>query len=519
MKVVTVDEMRSIEAASEAHGTSTAQLMENAGLAVAEQARDALGDLKSEHIVVLVGPGNNGGDGLVAARHLDDWGARVHVFVCGKRSAGEAHLEELRDRAADVREFSGESQLAELKPVLESATMVIDAILGTGHARPLQGVIGAVCAALNEAKAERRELLIMALDVPTGLDADTGVVDEATPMADATIALGYPKVGLFLFPGADRVGHLYVADIGIPPGLDDDVGLEVASPGWAAARLPKRPISANKGTFGKVLVVAGSASFIGAANLACAGAIRAGAGLVTLATPRSLVSAVAAALPEVTYVPLEEAGWGEVDGPRAADQIIEALPAYDSVLVGPGLGQGGGSTHLVTRLIESLPPDCKAKFVVDADGLNILSQVSAWWTKLPGAVVTPHPGEMARLMGRSVGDVQASRIDVARGAAASWDGTVLLKGAYSVVAGSGTRAIINPFANPALATAGTGDVLAGVVASLLAQGLEAFEAAVVGAYLHGAAGEDLRDALGDSGVAASDLPMRIPTVMQRLRGD
>ena len=519
MRVVTVDEMRRIEAESEARGVSTAQLMENAGLAVAEQARDALGDLKSEHVVVLVGPGNNGGDGLVAARHLDDWGARVHVYVCGERPTDDPHLETLRDRVADVRELRGDAPSAELRRALDNAAMVVDAMLGTGRSRPLQGPIAAACGALAEAKGTRRGPFVLALDVPTGLDADTGAVDPATPAADATVALGYPKVGLFLFPGAERVGHLSVADLGIPDGLDAEAGLEVASPDWVAARLPERPISANKGSFGKTLIVAGSASFIGAANLACAGAVRSGAGLVTLAAPRSLIPAVAAALPEVTYVPLDETAWGEVDGPSAAAQVLDALSGYDSALVGPGLGQGEGSVGLVSGLAEGIDRIPGVRLALDADALNILSRMNEWWTKLPGAVVTPHPGEMARLTGRSVEAVQSSRIEVARAAAETWGAAVLLKGAYSVTALAGERTVINPFANPALATAGTGDVLAGIVVSLLAQGLPPFDAAVAAAYLHGAAGEEVRGALGDAGAAASDLPLRIPPVMQGLRGE
>ncbi len=516
MKVVTVDEMRRIEAESQACGISTDRLMENAGLAVAEQIRHALGELKSEHLVILVGPGNNGSDGLIAARHLDDWGARVHVYICGKRPKPDVHLRELLDRAADVREVVDESFLQGLERAMDSATIVIDAMLGTGRSRALNGVIGAACAAVKAAKDQRPFLRIMALDVPTGLDADDGSIDEATPRADATIALGYPKVGLFLFPGAAHVGHLYVADIGIPSGLDSDVGLEVASPNWVATRLPKRPISANKGIFGKVLVVAGSSNFIGAANLACAGAVRTGAGLVTLATPRSLIPAVATALPEVTYVPLPEVAWGEVDGPTAAGEILNTLPSYDSVLIGPGLGQGAGSVSMVTNIFLGLIESELPRFVIDADGLNILSSIPRWWRRFPGAVVTPHPGEMARLTGQTVREVECGRIGVSRGARDLWDTNVLLKGAYSIITGD-SKTMINPFANPALATAGTGDVLGGIVASLVAQGLMGFEAAVVGAYLHGTAGEDVREVMGDAGSAASDLLKHIPPVIKRLR--
>ena len=199
--------------------------------------------------------------------------------------------------------------------------------------------------------------------------------------------------------------------------------------------------------------------------------------------------------------------------------MLDALPAYDSALVGPGLGQGEGSVGLVNGLVEGIGGVPGVRLALDADALNILSRMAVWWTKLPGAVVTPHPGEMARLTGRSVEQVQSSRIEIARAAAEHWGAAVLLKGAYSVTALVGERTVINPFANPALATAGTGDVLAGVVASLLAQGLPPFDAAVAAAYLHGAAGEDMREALGDAGAAASDLPLRIPPVMQRLRGE
>ena len=518
MKVVTVEQMKELEAATESRGTSTDTLMQNAGLAVAQRARSLLGEMKGEHVCVLIGPGNNGGDGLVAAQHLNDWGARIHIFLCTPRPEGDPLLEVLVDLAVDINHVSGESDNDALKRSLGSATLVVDAVLGTGRSRTLEGTIRVGLEMVQAAKKRRSELLILSVDVPSGLDADTGACDSATPWADLTVSLGFPKVGHFYFPGAAKVGRLEIAEIGIPSDLAADIPLDVASPAYVRSILPPRYLNANKGTFGRVMVVAGSANYIGAAFFACAGAVRTGAGLVTLAAPKSIVPLIATQLPEVTFVPLEEAKWGVSRGVDGAKQVHQALTTYDTLLVGCGMGQEAHTSEMVRHLLTSMPSSLTPRIVVDADGLNILAKAPNWWQRIhENAVITPHPGEMRRLVDTSLEAVQTDRLKVARVAAATWRKTVLLKGAYSIIVAPAGQAVINPFANPALATAGTGDVLSGIVAGLLAQGLSPFHAATAAAYVHGAAGEIVRSELGDAGAAASDLLLAIPKAIKDLK--
>jgi NAD(P)H-hydrate epimerase len=357
----------------------------------------------------------------------------------------------------------------------------------------------------------------MALDLPSGLDADSGAVDPSCPTADITVTLGYPKTGLYAFPGAERVGLLETVDIGVPPGLDDDVRLELMTDDWARAALPARPLSSHKGTFGSTLVVAGSASYVGAAYLAASAAGRSGAGLVTLAIPRSLVPAVAASAAEPTYLPLPEASPG-VPASGSADLVLERVGGYQSLLVGCGLGQAPETADMVERLLLSgadLPPT-----VVDADGLNLLSRYDSpgWWERMPyPAMVTPHPGEMARLARVSTAAIQGDRVGIAVEMARKWDKVVVLKGAFTVVAYPTGEAMLSPLANPGLATAGTGDVLAGAIAGLVAQGLGLERAAALGVYLHGRAADAVRDEMGDTGMIASDLLPALPRAIRTLK--
>ncbi len=517
MKVVTIEQMRRLESRCEARGISTDTLMENAGRAVAERIRSLIGDLHGEHIVALIGPGNNGGDGLVAARHLSDWGAKVHIVVCAPRKEPDTKMTTLVERGLDIIE--PEKSRAALAKLLPASRLVLDALLGTGRARPLQGAMRDALLRTMQEKRRRSDLRIVGLEVPSGLDADTAACDPATPHADVTIALGYPKVGMLQPPGSARVGKLEMANIGIPDILAKDIPLEMATREWAKKLLPVRPADANKGTFGRLLIVAGSVDYIGAAYLACAGALRTGAGLVTLATPKSLSQTVAKMLPEATHLPLEETAYGVMSGDAAAGQILEALPKYDALLIGCGLSQRLQVAGAIRKLLSSLPSSFNRKVVIDADALNILAQMPGWAKKTPKeAILTPHPGEMSRLTGLSIKEIQANRIDIARRMSAKWGKVVLLKGAYSVTASPGGQVIVNPFANPALATAGTGDILAGVTVALLGQGLSPVAAAALGAYLHGAAGELARSEIGDTGVIASDLLLRLPRVVTAIRG-
>ena len=513
MKIVTVEQMREMERRSEGAGVSTDALMETAGLAVAHRAGHLAGHLPGVPVVVLVGPGNNGGDGLVTARHLQSWGASVTAYLVSDRS-DDPKLAAATDKGVQVWQAASDPDMAHLKESLSQSHLAIDALLGTGRSRPLEGAVKAVISCLKEARSSKPDLRLLALDLPTGLDPDTGAVDPNCPIADVTVALGYPKVGFFSFPGVEHVGKLEVVDIGVPPGLDEDLKLELMERRWARDLLPVRPPNAHKGTFGRALVVAGSVNYVGAAYLACAGAYRAGAGLVTLAAAQSLHHTVAAKLAEVTHLPLPEAEPG-IPSRGAAQDIKETAADCDALLVGCGMGQASSVQAMLEELLlsgASLPPT-----VVDADGLNNLAAVPDWWRRLAtGGVLTPHPGEMSRLTGQETAVVQEDRIGSATRAASQWNQVVVLKGAYTVVAYPGGRALVSSFATPTLATAGTGDVLSGIIVGLMAQGLPPADAAALGVYLHGAAGEALRTELGDAGAIASDLLPLIPRVMREL---
>ncbi len=515
MKIVSSEQMRRIEGRSEQAGVPTGQLMENAGLAVARSVRRCLSRVVGAHVVILAGPGNNGGDGLVAARRLLAWGGRVTVYLTRPRS-GDSNLRQVLDRGAPVVAATDGDVSTRLRNDLRRAGIVVDALLGTGPSRPISGVMRTMLRELSRARMERPSLQLLALDLPTGLDADTGRVDPECVAADVTVTLGYPKVGQYTGSGGKYCGRVEVADIGVPAGLDD-VDLELMTGEWAGAALPDRPADAHKGTFGRVLLVTGSRRYVGAARLAAAAAGRSGAGLVTLAVPESLRAEAASGSPEPTYLPLPESSPG-AHSTTAADVILDRAGEYHAILVGCGLGQEAGTAKMVERLLyggHGLPP-----MVVDADGLNIMarSQQPGWWERLlRQAVVTPHPGEMGRLANETAAAVQYDRIGAAQRGAAKWNKIVVLKGAHTVVASPEGGAAISPFANPGLASAGTGDVLAGVIAGLLAQGLDLKDAASLGVYLHGLAGERVRRELSDTGMLAGDLLPALPAAIEELR--
>ncbi|MCX7911887.1 MAG: NAD(P)H-hydrate epimerase, partial [Dehalococcoidales bacterium] len=311
MKVVTAEEMHQIDRTCHEHGIPTAVLMENAGRAVAEEVKALLARPDGQHIVCLVGGGNNGGDGLVACRYLHEWGAGVTAYLCAPRPADDENLRRLREMGAPCIEASADHGMKNLEALLERATCIIDALLGTGKARPLEGTFKLALEKASRAQ-KIRGAKIVAVDLPSGMDADTGAVDPATPRADLTVTLGMPKLGFFNFPGTERLGRLKIADIGIPEVFTEHITTELLTPEWARSVLPVRPLNANKGTFGRVLVVAGSSNYIGAAYLACTGALRAGAGLVTLATAASIQPILATKLTEVTYLPLPESPPGAI---------------------------------------------------------------------------------------------------------------------------------------------------------------------------------------------------------------
>jgi len=551
VKVVTVKQMEHIESEADASGHSYAAMMEQAGKSVAE-AIAARESLQEARVLILVGPGNNGGDGLVAARYLSQEGARVTCYLYRDRDPAEDEnfrlVLEGEPRAVLAEDDEG---WAELTTLAAESDIVIDGLLGTGTRLPLRGGLAEMLQVLGPIVARRRETVggplisivpgprvarrsvpvVVGIDGPTGLAYDSGDIDPRTIPGNVTVTFAYPKIGHFRFPGAGAVGELVVADIGIDPALAEHVELEVATARMVGGWLPERSPDAHKGTFGRTMIAAGSLNYTGAAYLAGAAATRAGAGLVTMALPSVIQSAVATHLAEATYVLLPHA-MGVVSV-AAADVLREALEGYDALLIGPGLGQERETVDFLERLLggherqrsmgflrneesakaaASLPPT-----VIDADALNILAGWEDWPERLPpGTVLTPHPGEMARLMGVSIEQVQADRVGVAQRQAKAWGQVVVVKGAHTIVAAPDGRATIEPFANPGLATAGTGDVLAGAIVALRAQGLGAFEAAVGGAFVHGLAGEIAREEMGTVGMVAGDVLARLPRAFDRL---
>ena len=516
MKILTTSQMRQVEQECASIDLPPSVLMENAGKAVAEEVRRILGTIDSQNILILIGPGNNGGDGLVAARYLHDWGAKVSLYLFSQRSSDDQNFKLVQERSITCVEAPDDATLGRLDELLSSANAVIDALFGTGKARPLRGIFSEALDRVSEAKKKQPNLHIIALDLPSGLNADTGVVDAACLYVDTTITLGFPKVGLFNSPGAERVGRITVVDIGMPSSLVEEVTVELITSEWARSVLPQRPLMANKGSFGRVLVAAGSINYIGAAYLACSGALRVGAGLVALATATSLQPILASKLTEVTYLPLPESHRGIVS-PQAVRLISQQLNHYNVLLLGCGLGQNESVIKFISTLLfkrkSALPP-----LVLDADALNTLAKIPNWWQQLTNdAILTPHPGEMARLAGLSVDEVQRDRLDIAQELAREWHKMIVLKGAYTVIAAPDGQARISPVANPGLASAGTGDVLSGAIAGLVAQGLSLFDAAACGVYLHGEAGEMVLDRLGDAGMMATDLLPVLPLVIKQLK--
>jgi len=552
MKVVTVEEMRRIEAAADESGHSYATMMEQAGRAVA-QAVAACRELRDRKALVLVGPGNNGGDGLVAARYLAEAGAQVTCYLLKPRDpAQDENFRLIQERGVEIVLADEDKRRQALKRLTRAADAIVDALLGTGTRLPLKGPLAKTLELAGQTLTARRQPIqdtltspatpppagesawpfVVAVDGPTGLDYDSGALDKTAIPADLTVTFAYPKAGHFRFPGAGALGELVVADIGVDPALAADVALEVVTPRMTRDWLPSRPLDAHKGAFGKALIVSGSSNYVGAAYLAGAAATRAGAGLVTLALPAAIHTPVAARLAEATYLPLPHK-FGAIAA-EAVSILTERLNEYEALLLGPGLGQEKETAEFVRTLLcggtrrtlgfarveanetplPTLPP-----LIVDADGLNLLAQMDNWPQRLPAAsILTPHPGEMARLMGCAVDDVQANRAAAARSQAAAWDQVVVLKGAYTVVAAPDGRSAIEPFANPGLATAGTGDVLAGTIVALRAQGLGPFEAAAAGAYLHGLAGELARREMGAASAVAGDLLLHLPQAWQRVTG-
>ncbi len=535
MKLVTVAEMRQIEQETDARGWTYEQMMQAAGTGLAHVVAERLAQDARRSVVGLVGSGNNGGDTLVALTELLRLGWQATAYLARPRPQ-DPLVERFARNGGWVLTAEDDPHLHTLRRVIAEHDVLLDGLLGTGIHLPLREHAARVLAAAKEAVAQAATAVV-AVDVPSGIDCDTGEAAHETLRADLTVTMAAAKVGMIHLPALSLVGEVVVVDIGVP---DDLPAWQHVQRYWADAALvrgvlPPRPPDAHKGTFGTALVVAGSVNFTGAALLAGEAAYRSGAGLVTLAVPAPLHPALAGQFPEATWVLLPHEMGVIAEG--AADVVRQALtPRVTALLLGPGFGQEPPTAAFLARLLAAapknrgglgfVPPAAEEKaassplppLVVDADGLKLLTRLENWPQHLPApAVLTPHPGEMSVLTGLPRADIQADRLGVAERFAREWGHVVVLKGASTVVAAPDGRVAVIPVATPALARAGTGDVLAGIIVGLRAQRVPPWEAAVAGAWLHAKAGLLAWEGMGTSAaVLAGDVLAALPDVLAAL---
>ncbi len=492
MKIISSASMKEYDRKTiEYFGLPGIVLMESAALRVVECIKTL--PLKLSKIVVLSGPGNNGGDGLAVARLLSLAGYQVLLWSTVKPGAyrGDAAVNEkhLLKKDFPIKRLTGKIVDDCFRHDLEEASLLVDALLGTGIDREVEGLIADLINTVNAS-----DLPVLSVDIPSGVNADNGSVMGSAIRATWTVTFAFLKTGLLLYPGAELAGEIMVAEINIPHQLAAEEKCSLLTPSFIRETLPVRSPDAHKGSLGRTLLLAGSAGMIGAAVLAAESALKSGSGLVYLAAPASICAALASKLTEVILIPLSEESPGLIS-PGTAAMLIEKAGNCDAMAVGPGLATGEATAELVVKLIQL----CPVPLVIDAGALDVLGRnmnVLRSARYLP--VITPHPGEMARLVGISTKQVQENRLEIAVKNAALWNCQIILKGAHSIVATPDGRAAINPTGNVALATAGSGDLLTGMVASFMAQGMSAETAAMAGTYIHGLAGDLLPKERGSS---------------------
>ena len=539
MRLVSVEQMKAIEKEADAAGLTYAQMMQNAGQGVAEVIQDLPIEDSEQEVFALVGSGNNGGDALVALAHLAADGWRARAYLIGRKR--DALVERLEKAGGEVIVAEDDDEFASLSAFVQTATVVVDGALGTGLKLPLKAELADVLAEVQDILDDIEDRpLVVAVDCPSGIDCDTGEAAPECIAADLTVTMAAVKQGMLKMPAYELIGNLEVVDIGLPDDLKamQARGPEVAEEDMVTAMLPERPVDAHKGTFGTALIAAGSVNYTGAALLAGQAAYRSGAGLVTLAVPAPLHGVLAGHFPEATWVLLpSEQG---VISRDAAEVLMKNWERATALLIGPGFGKEDTTREFIANILSGPTGRKKAAgrigfvqvqaddqqekagatpaLVVDADGLRLMSKIKDWQKLLPGpAILTPHPGEMSALTGLSVDEIQGNRQAIASRYAKEWGHVIVLKGAFTVVAAPDQRVVIIPVASPALARAGTGDVLAGIIVGLRAQGVEPFDAAVAGAWIHAQAGLYAADDLGAAAsVLAGDVLDSISDVMSDL---
>ncbi len=513
MKIATVEEVRNIDRrAVREFGIPAAALMENAAAGVLHEMEKWLGGLEGLRIGIVCGKGNNGGDGLALARRLYIRGIPVRVALLAPFSAlsGEAkmNLDILRRTGVEI---IPNASSAAVSGIISWSDVIVDAIFGVGLSSLLSGRFLDVVDMINSSRRP-----VVSIDIPTGINADTGEVMAGAVSADLTVTMCLPKRGLVLYPGALYAGKVCVADIGIPPEAIEKEGImtELIDMDWASGEIYYRPPDTHKGDYGHLLVVAGSMGKAGAAVMTAKAALRAGSGLVSVAVPNNLVPVIHSQLQEAMCIAVSESIDGTI-GIGAADALLKAGSKMTACAIGPGL-----TTHPeVVQTIRDLIPRLTMPMVLDADGLNALAGRLDILKQLKApAVLTPHPGEMSRLASASTEDVQQDRLGFASAFATRYGVTLVLKGAATVIAAPDGMTYINTTGNPGMATAGTGDVLTGMIAGLIAQGRPATKAACLAVFLHGLAGDLAAEDKTEQAMTAGDVIENIPKAMKLLDG-
>ncbi|HEX9885261.1 MAG TPA: NAD(P)H-hydrate dehydratase [Longimicrobiales bacterium] len=512
MKITTTQEIADLDRrAVQEHGIPDQLLMENAGVAAfdvihREQAASGSG-IEGCDFVVLCGGGNNGGDGFVVARELLSTGARVRTFILGDPEAygdsARANLEMLREAGADV---TVDPEVTEVEGALDACDAVVDALFGTGISRKVGGKYRVVIEAVNASACP-----VYSLDIPSGVNGDTGAVMGEAVWADHTITFGLPKRGNFLYPGAERCGRLWVSHISYPRELveAEHVLVEVSAP----PPLPPRRVDGHKGTFGDALFIAGARAYFGAPAFAALSHLKAGGGYARLAAPASLVPSLGTIAPEVVFAPQAETPAGTLS--RDAGDVILALSSRcDFVVMGPGVSLNEETQELIRRLARELA----LPVLIDGDGITAVAEdLEVIRGREAPTVLTPHAGEMSRLIGRPTADILADPIPVLQDAAHDLGAIIVLKGAHSLIGLPDRRVFVNTTGNSGMATAGSGDVLTGTVSAMYGLGLGVEDAVRVGLFVHGLAGDLAAEAIGADGMTAQDVLRWLPEAVRRYR--
>ncbi len=539
VKLFTVEEMKALEKEANDSGLTYDKMMENAGRGIAQEIELAYSHITNKKVFALVGSGNNGGDALVSLSYLAQNHWEAYAYIVRPRPEDDPLIERFVNNQGKIIRLEEDKRFSQLNKLLSSCDLLIDGVLGTGIKLPLKGEISKVLAHINsKLAASERKLHIVAVDCPSGVDSETGEIAEETIPAEMTVTMAGAKPGLIKFPAARFTGELHFASIGKIDAYHAYAANNklIVTSEMVRQILPKRPIDAHKGTFGTAFIIAGSVNFTGAALLAGIAAYRVGVGLVTMAVPAPQHEALAGQFPESTWVLLpHELGVISAD---AVPVVYENISRATALLIGPGFGLEDTTRDFLNRLFtvsgahkqvnigfihaeksEQEDKSLRVPLVMDADGLKLLSKIDRWPELLPaGAILTPHPGEMSVLTGLSTDEIQQNRIEIARQFSSTWGHVVVLKGAFTIIAAPDGQVGVIPVASPALARAGTGDVLAGLIVGLCAQGVEPFDAACAGTWIHAQAGLLASTSLGNTAsVIASDVLNSIPQIITQLQ--